>query len=417
MWYVSPLKVLLGPSLWQCVMLPRTSNCFSTFQNNIFLVKCKYIHSTKDDDGLDSLVSALPPSYTSRFGEIVWAAGGVGFGWWPACIYDPRLTVGGARQLARKNLGKKHLVYFFECNDAPFTVLNENRLTKWDEGFLEEYDLGKVAKSGSKGRSVLFERALQMAMMENGRPIELRMDWNHQAENQPKIHKARPSGSPINQAESQPPNKKQKPSHHSKDFSQQLSIPSKSLPRMASFSPISKITSDIEAHSNFLNSAAHERQPSAVNRKNLDLALHSLSTHSRANEIEPSEDGLLVCKILRRLQLGSNSRPAGGLSASETIEFSNNVGFITLSSRQNATFACIRRAMENDFDEDCFPMAVSKNKKERGWKFYVPKLGPVSVKQEEKLGPVLKFLKSTTNDIQLGDGTASNPLKVVIMDW
>jgi hypothetical protein len=38
--------------------------------------KCKQLHSIKDDDGLDSLVCALPPSYTSRFGEIVWAAGG-----------------------------------------------------------------------------------------------------------------------------------------------------------------------------------------------------------------------------------------------------------------------------------------------------------------------------------------------------
>jgi hypothetical protein len=49
---------------------------------------CKQLHSIKDDDGLDSLVNALPPSYTSRFGEIVWAAGGNGFGWWPACIYE-----------------------------------------------------------------------------------------------------------------------------------------------------------------------------------------------------------------------------------------------------------------------------------------------------------------------------------------
>jgi len=45
---------------------------------------CKHLHSTKDDDGLDSLVSALPPQYTSRFGEIVWAAGGSGYGWWPS---------------------------------------------------------------------------------------------------------------------------------------------------------------------------------------------------------------------------------------------------------------------------------------------------------------------------------------------
>ena len=88
---------------------------------------------------------------------------GVGFGWWvslvvlqdafknmlkafcingstsvfffdvflqPAFIYDPRMTMGNARQLARKNLGKKHLVYFFECHDAPFSVLASTKITK-----------------------------------------------------------------------------------------------------------------------------------------------------------------------------------------------------------------------------------------------------------------------------------------------
>lgn len=73
----------------------------------LFADKCARNTEMKNDDGLDALVSALPPQYTSRFGEIVWAAGGAGFGWWPACIYDPRLTVGGARELARKNLGKR----------------------------------------------------------------------------------------------------------------------------------------------------------------------------------------------------------------------------------------------------------------------------------------------------------------------
>lgn len=65
--------------------------------------------SDVQDDGLNELVEALPPSFTSRFGEICWAAGGNGFGWWPSVVYDPRLTVGIARSLARKNLGKRHL--------------------------------------------------------------------------------------------------------------------------------------------------------------------------------------------------------------------------------------------------------------------------------------------------------------------
>lgn len=330
-----------------------------------FSDNCKRHHATKDDDGLDSLVSALPPNYTSRFGEIIWAAGGVGFGWWPACVYDPRLTVGGARQLARKNLGKRHLIYFFECNEAPFTVLGDNRLTQWEDGFIEEYDLGKVAKSGGKNRYTHFERALHVAQLEHGRPIESRMDWNHQSvPHQAKLPKQKISSSPDTQ-------KKRTPAF-----------------RRSSSSGVS----------------------GGVNRKNLNFAMDShLNDQGEANAIEQSEDGVLVCKILKRL-------PAAGaeFTSVEGMEFSSNLGFITLPSRQSATFATIRQSVESDLDDDMLPTDDKGNKKK--WKFYVPKLGPMSVKQESTLGSALDFLRGTTGDIQLGNGTTSNPLKIVIMD-
>mmetsp|Transcript_21764 Transcript_21764/g.47293 ORF Transcript_21764/g.47293 Transcript_21764/m.47293 type:complete len:475 (+) Transcript_21764:124-1548(+) len=339
-------------------------------EGDFFCDKCKRNHATKDDDGLDSLVSGLPPSYTSRFGEIIWAAGGVGFGWWPACVYDPRLTVGGARQLARKNLGKRHLIYFFECNEAPFTVLGDNRLTKWEDGFIEEYDLGKVAKSGGKNRYTHFERALTVAQLENGRPIEMRMDWNHQEiVPLPKIPKQKTISSPSEQR-----HKKQKQS------------------------PCLKRSS----------SSGTLLQNSIVNRSNLNMAMNSLNNQGEANAIEPSENGILVCKILRRLPAGAECT-----AVMEGMEFSINLGFITLPSRQSATFAVIRRAVENDLDDDMLPSDLNGTGKR--WKFYVPKLGPMSMKQEGKIGPALEFLKSTTDDVQLGNGTASNPLKVVIM--
>lgn len=41
----------------------------------------------EEADGLDPLVSALPPSYTARFGEVCWAQGGNGFGYWPSQIF------------------------------------------------------------------------------------------------------------------------------------------------------------------------------------------------------------------------------------------------------------------------------------------------------------------------------------------
>jgi len=338
-------------------------------EGDFFCDKCKHLHSTKDDDGLDSLVSALPPQYTSRFGEIVWASGGTGYGWWPSCIYDPRLTVGGARQLARKNLGKKHLLYFFECPDTPFTVLGDNRLVQWEDGFLEEYDLGKIAKAGGRNRFTSFERALQVAQLEHGKPIEMRMDWNHQTDS-PKPKPKKRSNSSVDE------------------------LPEEKKPK---------------ATMNGLSASSSSTQTINVRRRNLTATLNSFnSDEGNAYEIEPSEDGMLVCKILRKLSTSDSTNPV-----KEGFDFSSNLGFVTLPSRQLATFASIRKVIDSDLDDDVFP-ADSRGRKK--WKFYVPKLGPVSLKQEDKLGPVLEFLKSTTNDSQLGTGIASDPLKVVIVD-
>lgn len=84
-----------------------------------------------------------------------------------------------------------------------------------------------------------------------------------------------------------------------------------------------------------------------------------------------------------------------------------SIGFVSLpsSSRGSATFADIRKTMESELDASTLPSQ---------WQFYVPKLGPVSAKQEDSRGPVLKFLQSTTTDRRLGDGTIGNPLRVFI---
>ena len=259
--------------------------------------------------------------------------------------------------MARKNLGKKHLVYFFECPDTPFTVLGENRLAQWEDGFLEEYDLGKVAKAGGRNRFTSFERALQVAQLEHGKPIEMRMDWNHQ------------SFSPLPKSKKRSSSLEDLPDH--KKPKDPLSI-------------------------NASSSTSSLPETSVVRRRNLTATLNSFNSQGGANAIEPSEDGVLVCKILWKHSIGDSTS-------------ATNLGFVTLPSRQLATFATIRKAIDSDLDDDVFPLDSS-----RKWKFYVPKLGSVSVKQEEKIGPVLEFLKSTTNDAQLGTGIASDPLKVVI---
>jgi hypothetical protein len=70
------------------------------------------------DDGLDRQVKSLPYSITKRYGEIVFAQGGTGYGWWPCQIYDPRHAIDpNVRHMAQKYLYSRYLVYFFNCTD------------------------------------------------------------------------------------------------------------------------------------------------------------------------------------------------------------------------------------------------------------------------------------------------------------
>ena len=140
----------------------------------VFKDKCQ----PNDTDLLDKQVTALPAEFTSRFGEICWAQGGVGYGWWPCCIYDPRLTVGSARAEARRHLGKRHLLYFFQCIDLPFSVLPETKILPWVEGLAENYHLGRAAKNYSRARYQLFQRALQAAIIELDKPRSKRLDFS-----------------------------------------------------------------------------------------------------------------------------------------------------------------------------------------------------------------------------------------------
>jgi PWWP domain len=131
------------------------------------------------DDGMAMQVASLPPSITSRFGEIVFAQGGAGYGWWPSLIYDPRLTVEPARSQARKYLGSRHLVYFFQCAAFPFSVLPEKQIKSWLEGLSEDLHLGRAAKAHGKGRYTAFREAFQVACLEMDKPADDRLDWEH----------------------------------------------------------------------------------------------------------------------------------------------------------------------------------------------------------------------------------------------
>lgn len=142
---------------------------------------------------MEQLVSALPPSITKRFGEICWAQGGTGYGWWPSYIYDPRRVHGQTRALARKQLGKKFLVYFFQCTDPSFDLLPESKIVEWDMGMAENMHIGKTAQSTGKPRYNLFREALQAAITEAGKPIAKRLPDNKDNEGQPPASSLLPS--------------------------------------------------------------------------------------------------------------------------------------------------------------------------------------------------------------------------------
>jgi hypothetical protein len=323
---------------------------------------------------LDKLVNALPPTFTSRFGEIVWAQGGVGFGWWPAFIYDPRMTVGSARQLARKHLGKRHLVYFFECHDAPFSCVVDAKLATWEDGLLEDYHMGKTAKASGRARMRLFQQAMQAASLEMGKPVELRMEFNHT--DQPQIL----------------------PSPQFKKPQRRILTPDRQKRlELDNACPNTKSSKRVKVRGFPLLSDPVQLDPEKNQisvQRNLLRAMEALAAARTLRETDPSEDGELYCRLSRRKCNGRSL---------------TSLGFIKLPSRAKSTFEDARRAIETEL----VPDAIAENQE---WRFFVPSLGPMSRKQESTLGTLYRFLRLSTCDSTMGDGTLMNPLHLIVVD-
>lgn len=304
-----------------------------------------------DGDGLEQLVSSLPPNFTTRFAEICWAQGGNGYGWWPCCIYDPRLTVGDARVLARKNLGKKHLVYFFQCEEAPFAVLPTTKIQGWTEGLVDSFYMGKAAKAAGKCRYIQFRKAFQAAIIEESKPLTQRLEWN-QLGFPPQASLAARPASP----QKTPVNAKKRPTDC------------------------------------LIEGSRTKRAKSSVS---LDLARNDImEKREPARYVETSESGTeMFCKVKRKL-----------LGAVDKVE----IGFVLLPCRFTSTFADVRRAISIDLDEE-----LPSN---WDWRFYVPPLGPLSIKQESRFGAMLSFLRKAAPHSDIGEGSLQKPAQVVLVD-
>lgn len=370
--------------------------------------KCKQHKIFSTNDNLDERVAALPPSFTKRFGEIVWAQGGVGFGFWPACIYDPRLTVGGARKLALKNIGKKHLVYFFGCAEAPFTVLPDSKCIEWETGLLEEYDTGKSARAFGKNRTTMFEWALQVAILENEKPIEFRLDWNHE-EDAAVIAAGKSSSSNQNTGTGKRRNSTSSSGEGNKK--KPKPIDTKTIEKIQGHelltSPITATNQD-KNRENTANTASNtsaqatrksnrERKPS----KSFDNSTPDSNSDAKSKNgtVKLTSTRSTFCTIL--VVKGSATDP--NLDADTAFASSKNVGFITLPSDTLAKFEDARVAIERDLDEDSFP---------NRWKFYVPGLGPLSRKQEGRYEII-----HAMNADKVGDGSRAKPVKLFLVKW
>ncbi|CAB9514323.1 PHD and RING finger domain-containing protein 1 [Seminavis robusta] len=301
--------------------------------------------ATVKDDGFNDTVNALPREYTSRFGEVCFAHGGIGYGYWPSCVFDPRLTEGSARQTAKKNLGKKHIVYFFECQETPFAVLTSNKIVKWHEGLTENYHLGKTARAAGKQRALQFQQALQAAIVEEDKPLHMRLDWNGHAEDQPQL----------------------------------LPIPHKKKPKEAT------ITSS-EDHHNVMSPQRGKKKRTKSSKR-----------HGKRKERKRGEkDAPLYCKVMKR----------GGRNNSKSY---SNIGFVKVDSMEYSSFEDVRKAINDELVPDA--LAEGTN-----WKFHIATLGPVSMKQESSMGPVIPFLRSGMGGNSTKQGSVDDPIEVHIFE-
>ena len=120
--------------------------------------------------------------------------------------------------------------------------------------------------------------------------------------------------------------------------------------------------------------------------------------------VELAEDGELFLKLLKK-----ESLPIEGSEGVTSGFSSKNVGFVKLTSRKSNTFADARLVIQQELIPDTLSSHVE-------WRFFVPGLGPVSTRQESSLGPMFSFLRRTTLDANLGDGTLLHPLKIFIVE-
>ena len=365
------------------------------------------------DDGLDALVKALPETFSSRFGEIIWARKGREHGWWPACIYDPRLTFNGARQEARENLGKKHLVFFFECPEEPFAFVEDdfNHIHTWGEGMCESFY--SRTSEYIRLREENFKRAVQVADMIVVRNIVLL--YMHTIYNAYYVFTH-----PIIQkfAERQTKNKEDEsslPVTCSSRFGEMIWARKGSehgwWPACI-YDPILTNGARQEARENLggKHLVFFFEFPEAPFAVLDDINIcpwkdglaqgfrpgRSRNTRSRNNSrVEALRLGSFFCSVY--VYSGKENASVGQ---------EKPVGFVKIENPK-ATFADLRVLIQAVLSD----LEISSD---WNWRFLLPTLGPVILQQELTLGPIQPLLKQTSSPPR--DGSIPSPFKVFLVD-
>ena len=317
-------------------------------------------------------------------------------------------------------LNTKHLIYFFECHEAPFHVLGETKIVKWEHGIINGYDLGRIAKAIGGIRLTLFEKAYGLASLENDKPVAYRLDWNHNCNGGDIDHNRKVVMSTPQQTSDYPtdcPHKRKRSGKEINANKRYLGQPNGSL---SGHTSISEALSKRKGEGmQKCVAAVKDFKPAKTVRKNINTAIKSLGCFPNEIAADKIKDEEFFCKILFKSKLvvdqvkvtASPSIIAMTDLESELNSLYNlpNVGFIILPSKKSSTFADARQKILLDFDDDCLPSSAK-------WKFYTPHLGPINLKQETNLGAMLYFLQRTTQKYDCGNGTCLNLLRVIICE-
>lgn len=217
-----------------------------------------------------------------------------------------------------------------------------------------------------KARFEKFRQALQAALLEAGKPIEMRM--NPEPEEIPSPQMTSPKRLMA---------KKRRKRVREEGVAVELDLSRASKSRGFQF---------LKASDSSLP------QPQTPTTTNLNAVINSIvPKNEMLGHIENDQE--LFCRIIF-------------VDRSKTPEARTEYGFVKLASKETCTFADVRSIIEEELMSDSVQFS---------WKFLLPTLGQVSNKQETTLGPVFPILKRTFSDTKAANGSLDQPFEILIM--